>query len=54
MWHLFEWPELLVFSFSSCSCEIRLMQCLHFDLLDATLNSLTGYVFEKTGRFLTA
>ena len=33
--------DFLVFSFSSCSREIRLLQCLRFGLPDATLNALT-------------
>ena len=32
--------DVLLFSFSSCSCEIRLLQCLRFGLPDATFNSL--------------
>ena len=33
--------DFLLFSFSSCSCEIRLLQCLRFGLPDATLNAIT-------------
>ena len=33
--------DFLVFSFSTCSCEISLLQCLRFGLPDATLNALT-------------
>ena len=32
--------DVLLFSFSSCSCEIRLLQCSRFGLPDATFNSL--------------
>ena len=39
--------DFLLFSFSSCSCEIRLLQCLRFGLLDATFNSLTGHVSKE-------
>ena len=39
--------DFLLFSFSSCSCETRLLQCLQFGLLDATFVSLTSYVSEK-------
>ena len=40
---------LAVFSFSSYSCVIRLLQCLRFGLPDETLNSfkLKGYVSGK-------
>ena len=45
--------DFLVFSFSSCSCEIRLLQCLRFGLPDATLNALTFQAIICF-RFLTA
>ena len=39
--------DFLLFSFSSCSCEIRLLQCLRFGLPDATFNSLTSRHVSK-------
>ena len=45
--------DVLLFSFSSCSCEIRSLQCLRFGLPDATLNALTFRAIICF-RFLTA
>ena len=39
--------DVLLFSFSSCSCEIRILQCLRSGLPDATFNSLTGHVSKE-------
>ena len=39
--------DFLLFSFSSFSCEIRLLQFLRFGLPDATFNSLTGHVSKE-------
>ena len=39
--------EFLLVSFSSRSCEIRLLQCLRFGLPDTTFNSLTGHVSKE-------
>ena len=39
--------DFLLFSFSSRSYEIRLLQCLRFGLPDATFNSLTGHVSKE-------
>ena len=45
--------DFLVFCFSTCSCEIRLLQRLRFGLPDATLNALTFRAIICF-RFLTA
>ena len=42
--------DFLLFSFSSCSCETRLLQCLQFGSLDATFISLTSDVSEKESK----
>ena len=39
--------DFLLFSFSPCSCEIRLLQCLRFGFTDETFNSLTGHVSKE-------
>ena len=39
--------DVLLFSFSSCPCEIRILQCLRSGLPDATFNSLTGHVSKE-------
>ena len=44
--------DFLLFSFSSCSCEIRLLQCLRFGLPDATFSSLTGHVCKEENAIL--
>ena len=43
--------DFLLFSFSSCPCEIGLLQCLRFGLPDATFNSLTGHVSKEENAF---